>query len=132
MERTLAPPQNSPFVLISFSLSTSTRVMATTLSRHGNYARPPKSLPISPPTKTSNAYHHPLTRAAALDPELDETSTIYSSSRSGGTFSDISGDDYASSYKRGGIDVMDELSERMNTVFDPSNMDRMVARQAQG
>lgn len=63
-------------------------------------------------------------------PELSDTSTISGRSRkSGGTFSDIS-DDYESRLP-GGIDVMDELSDRLNTVFDPIKMDRSIARQAQ-
>lgn len=62
-------------------------------------------------------------------PELDETSTIYSSGRRSGTLSDIS-DDYESRYHPG-IDVMDELSDRMNSVFDPTKMDRVIVKQAQ-
>lgn len=64
-------------------------------------------------------------------PELSDAGTIYSRT-SGGTYSDISGsDDYESRYNAGGIDVMDELSERMNSVFDPMKMDRSIVRQAQ-
>lgn len=63
-------------------------------------------------------------------PELSDTSTVYSSRRSGGTLSDVS-DDYESRYQSSGIDVMDELSERMNNVFDPMKMDRSIVRQAQ-
>ena len=104
--------------------------MAATLSRHhGNYARPQKTLPITMPTKKSATYNHPVSRVAMSPPELSETSTIYSSRRSGGTLSDIS-DEYESRYPPG-IDVMDELSERMNSVFDPMKMDRSIARQAQ-
>ena len=61
-------------------------------------------------------------------PELSDAGTVYSRT-SGGTYSDIS-DDYDSRYKPG-IDVMDELSERMNTVFDPMKMDKSIVRQAQ-
>ena len=63
-------------------------------------------------------------------PELSDAGTVYSRT-SGGTYSDIGGsDDYESRYPPG-IDVMDELSERMNTVFDPLKMDKSIARQAQ-
>lgn len=104
--------------------------MAATHSRHhGNYARPQKTLPITMPTKTSTTYNHPVSRVAMSPPELDETSTVYSSRRSGGTLSDIS-DDYESRY-HSGIDVMDELSDRMNSVFDPTKMDRSIVKQAQ-
>ncbi|KAK5069815.1 hypothetical protein LTR64_008002 [Lithohypha guttulata] len=105
--------------------------MAATLTRHhGSYARPQKTLPIAmPSTKTPSAYSRPVSRVALEPPELSDTSTVYSSRRSGGTLSDIS-DEYESRLP-GGIDVMDELSERMNTVFDPMKMDRSIARQAQ-
>lgn len=105
--------------------------MAATHSRHhGNYARPQKTLPITMPTKTSTTYNLPVSRVAMSPPELDETSTIYSSGRRSGTLSDIS-DDYESSRYHSGIDVMDELSERMNSVFDPTKMDRVIVKQAQ-
>lgn len=104
--------------------------MATSLSRrHGNYARPSTTLPITMPTKTSKTYNHPVSRVAMSPPELDEVNTIYSSRRSGGTLSDIS-DDYESRYPDG-IDVMDELTDRMNSVFDPTKMDRSIVKQAQ-
>lgn len=105
--------------------------MAATLSRHhGNYARPQKTLPITMPTKKSTTYSHPTTRVAMSPPELSDAGTVYSRT-SGGTYSDISGsDEYESRYPPG-IDVMDELSERMNTVFDPLKMDKSIARQAQ-
>lgn len=82
------------------------------------------------PTKTSPTYNIPVSRVAMSPPELDETSTIYSSGRRSGTLSDIS-DDYESSRYHAGIDVMDELSERMNSVFDPTKMDRVIVKQAQ-
>lgn len=104
--------------------------MAAALSRHhGNYARPQKTQPITMPTKASTQYNYPMSRVAMSPPELSDTSTVYSSRRSGGTLSDLS-DDYDSRYPAG-IDVMDELSERMNNVFDPIRMDKSIARQAQ-
>lgn len=112
-------------------------IMATTSVRRGNYARvPQKTLPITMPTKAP-ASSQPLSRIAMSPPELSDTSTIYSRS-TGGTFSDRSS--YAESHSsrgysaRGypsGIDVMDELSDRMNSAFDPIRMDRSMARQAQ-
>lgn len=63
-------------------------------------------------------------------PELSDAGTVYSRT-SGGTYSDISGSDEYESRYPAGIDVMDELSERMNSVFDPVKMDRSIVRQAQ-
>lgn len=62
-------------------------------------------------------------------PELDDASTVYSKGgRSGGTFSDIS-DDFSS---RGpGIDVMDELTDGISRIWDPTKMDRLVVKQTQ-
>jgi len=104
--------------------------MATTLSRHhGNYARPQKTLPITMPTKNSKTYT-PQTRVALEPPEISDTSTTYSRSRSDGTFSDIS-NDYESSRYPTAIDVVDELTDRMDKVWDPTKMDKSIARQAQ-
>lgn len=64
-------------------------------------------------------------------PEISDTSTVYSSRRSGGTLSDIS-DDYESSRYPTAIDVMDELTDRMDKIWDPTKkMDKSIARQAQ-
>lgn len=90
------------------------------------------------PTKAP-AYHHPVGRVGISPPDLPDSSTVYSGSgRSGGTFSERgssyaeshSSRDYGSRYGSG-IDVMDELSDRMDRAFDPITMDRSIARQAQ-
>src|SRR4051812_23929863 len=102
--------------------------MAATLSRHhGNFARPQKTLPIQMPAKSSSK-HNPVSRVAMSPPELSETSTVYSSRRSGGTLSEIS-DDCESRYPTD-INVMDQLNERMETLWNPTNMDKMIAGQA--
>lgn len=104
--------------------------MAATLSRHhGNYARPQKTLPIQMPAKPSSpTYNHPVSRVALPPPELSDASTVCSTHRSGGTFSEIS-DDYESRYPTD-INVMDQLNERMETLWNPTNMDKMIANQA--
>ena len=68
-----------------------------------------------------------MSRVALEPPELPDTSTVYSRG-SGGTFSDIS-DDYDSRYPTD-INVMDQLSDRMEKMWDPTRMDRMIAGQA--
>lgn len=62
-------------------------------------------------------------------PEISDTSTVYSGRRSG-TLSDIS-DDYESARYPTAIDVMDELTDRMDKVSDYTKMDKAIARQAQ-
>ncbi|KAK5940296.1 hypothetical protein PMZ80_007716 [Knufia obscura] len=103
--------------------------MATLSRHHGNYARPQKTLPITMPTKTSTAYNAPVSRVAMSPPEISDTSTVYSGRRSG-TLSDIS-DDYESARYPTAIDVMDELTDRMDKVSDYTKMDKAIARQAQ-
>lgn len=61
-------------------------------------------------------------------PELSETSTVYSSRRSGGTLSDIS-DEYDGRIPTD-INVMDQLNERMEKLWDPTGLDKTLAGQA--
>ena len=115
--------------------------MATTsYSRHPtSYATHQRTLPISMPPGKAPIYSYPQSRVAD-SPELSDTSTSYSSRGvSAGSYSvrsgsshggSHSGGDYES-YRRPGIDVVDELTERMNSAFDPIRMDRSLAKQAQ-
>lgn len=69
-------------------------------------------------------------------PELSETSTIYGSRRSGGTFSDVSPYSDSRSGRESSrnavdIDIDEELSYRLKDAFDPITLDRSVAKQAQ-
>jgi len=87
------------------------------------------------------AYDYPVSRVA-MSPELSDSSTTYSSSRhsgmSAGSYSargstyaaSQSSDDYSYN-SQSGVDVVDMLSERMNSAFDPLKMDTSLARQAQ-
>jgi hypothetical protein len=61
-------------------------------------------------------------------------SSTYSGRSSGRSYSALSSD-YAASqssdYDNSGVDIVDMLSERMNTAFDPIRMDKSLVRQAQ-
>ncbi len=112
--------------------------MATHVSRHPtSYATPHKTLHITMPPKTPT-YSTPFSRAMS-PPEMSDTSTSYAGSRtSAGSYSarssyapSHSGSDYDSYASHPGVDVMDVLSEKMNTAFDPIRMDRSLVNQAQ-
>jgi biogenesis of lysosome-related organelles complex 1 subunit KXD1 len=91
------------------------------------------------PTGKGPIYTTPQPRAADYT-EMSDTATSYHSSRtSAGSYSIRSGSSSAGShsgsdyerYTAAGIDVVDELSDRMNFAFDPIRMDKSLARQAQ-
>ena len=104
--------------------------MATTASRaYASYAPSHKTLPITMPSKTP-PYHYPLSRVALSPPEMSDSST-YSASRSSGRSYSARSSDYDSYNSASGVDVVEMLSERMNTAFDPIRMDQSLARQAQ-
>jgi hypothetical protein len=122
---------------------TSHLIMATTAySRHPvSYASHQKTLPFTMPTGKAPVYTQPISRVAE-PAEYSDTSSSYTSSRgrSAGSYSvgsrsiyesSQSGGDYVSNCAPGGIDVVDELSERMNSAFDPIRMDRSLAKQTQ-
>ena len=102
----------------------------TTTAYRQHYALPrDKTLPISMPRKATRDPYQGKSIAMS-PPEASE----YSSSRSGPSYSarsstyarsDYDGDSYS------GVDVMDNLSERMNRAFDPITMDKSLAKQAQ-
>jgi hypothetical protein len=117
--------------------------MATSAySRHPvSYATHQKTLPVTMPSGKTPIYSQPLSRVNDAS-EYSDTSSSYVSSRGGssGSYSVGSrssyagshvGGDYESHYSRGGIDVVDELSDRMNSAFDPIRMDKSLAKQAQ-
>ena len=112
--------------------------MATTASRHyTSYATPTKTLPITMPSKTP-AYNYTVSRVPMSPPEMSDSSTYGGSRSSGRSYSARSSDyaasqssDYDSYNPHSGVDVVDMLSERMNSAFDPIRMDKSLARQAQ-
>ena len=100
-----------------------------------------KTLPVTMPPGKAPAYTQPTSRVVDA-PDFSDTSSSYASSRGGssGSYSVVShssyapshvSGDYESRYSRGGIDVVDELSDRMNSAFDPIRMDRSLVKQAQ-
>ena len=111
--------------------------MATTASRHYAYPTAHKTLPITMPSKAP-AYHYPVSRGGLSPPEMSDSST-YSGSRSSGPSYSVRSSDYAASHgsdydsytSHSGVDVVDMLSERMDSAFDPIGMDKSLARQAQ-
>src|SRR5271163_2312776 len=112
--------------------------MATIASRHHGYATPQKTLPITMPSKAP-AYHHPGPRIPPMSPpELSDSSSYRPSRFSGGSYSARSSSSYAPSHTseydsynpNSSVDIMDTLSERMNSAFDPIKMDKSLARQA--
>jgi biogenesis of lysosome-related organelles complex 1 subunit KXD1 len=116
--------------LLLYHALTPTTTMATTASRpYASYATSHKTLPITMPSKTP-AYHYPVSRVALSPPEMSDSST-YSGSRSSGRSYSALSNDYDSYSSASGVDVVDMLSDRMNTAFDPIRMDQSLARQAQ-
>lgn len=113
--------------------------MAATSRRHYSYApAPQKTLPITMPSKAP-AYHYPVSRIAMSPPEMSDSSTTYSGSRSSGqsysarssSYAASQSSDYDSYNSASGVDVVDMLSERMNSAFEPIRMDKSLAKQAQ-
>jgi hypothetical protein len=113
--------------------------MATAAPRHySSYATPHKTLPITMPSKAP-AYHYPVSRVVAMSPPEMSDSSTYSGGRSSGRSYSARSSDYAASQSsdydsynsHSGVDVVDMLSERMNTAFDPIRMDKSLARQTQ-
>jgi hypothetical protein len=65
-------------------------------------------------------------------PEYSDASTTAGSRSSGGlTFSSASGDYESISASYSGVDVVDVLNDRMQNSFDPTPLDRGLAKQAQ-
>jgi biogenesis of lysosome-related organelles complex 1 subunit KXD1 len=113
--------------------------MAATSRRQYSYApASQKTLPISMPSKAP-AYHYPVSRIAMSPPELSDSSTYRSGSRSSGqsysarssSYAPSQHSDYDSYNSASAVDVVDMLSDRMNTAFEPIRMDKSLAKQAQ-
>jgi len=113
--------------------------MAATSRRQYSYApAPQKTLPITMPSKAP-AYHYPVSRIAMSPPEMSDSSTTYSGSRSSGqsysarssNYAASQSSDYDSYNSASGVDVVDMLSERMNSAFEPIRMDKALAKQSQ-
>lgn len=89
----------------------------------GPYYQHASALPISVPSKApTSANYYPVSRIAGSPPEISDASTTTGSAT--GEF-----DSSLSSYPS--VDVIEMLSDRMANVFDPSRLDKGVAKQAQ-
>lgn len=95
----------------------------------------PAALPMNMPSKApAPASMYPVSRVPGSPPDYSDASTTAGSRTSGGlTFSSAgaSGDYDCSSVSYSGVDVVDVLSDRMQHAFDPTPLDKGVAKQAQ-
>lgn len=90
--------------------------------------------PMNVPAKAPGpASMYPVSRLSGSPPEASDTSTTAGSRTSGFSFTSgsISGDYETSSASYSGVDVVDVLSDRMQDTFDPTPLDRGLAKQAQ-
>ncbi|PGH00068.1 hypothetical protein AJ80_09229 [Polytolypa hystricis UAMH7299] len=85
----------------------------------GHYSSLPIAMPAKAPTGT-NLY--PISRVAGSPPEVSDVST---------TTGSASGEFDSSNGGYSGVDIIDTLNDRMSNVFDPSRLDKGVAKQAQ-
>lgn len=110
-----------------YLLSLQSVIMAT--SRH--YYQP-AAYPIHAPSKApAPAGLYPISRVPGSPPSLSDASTTVGSRSSGGLTFSSAGDYDSSSASYSGVDVVDVLSDRMQDAFDPTPLDKGLARQAQ-
>ncbi|KAJ5228272.1 hypothetical protein N7519_011213 [Penicillium mononematosum] len=85
----------------------------------------------APSKAPASASLYPISRVSGSPPDFSDASTTAGSRSSGGlTFS--SAGEYDSSFASySGVDVVDVLSDRMQDAFDPTPLDKGLARQAQ-
>ncbi|WEW54951.1 hypothetical protein PRK78_000378 [Emydomyces testavorans] len=94
--------------------------MATAFRPHVNQHN--SSLPINMPSKApAGANYFPISRIAGSPPEISDVSTTTGSASD----FDVSSSGYS------GVDVIDTLNDRMSNVFDPSRLDKGIAKQTQ-
>ncbi|KAJ5594778.1 domain KxDL [Penicillium hispanicum] len=95
----------------------------------------PSAVPMSMPSKApAPANMYPISRVPGSPTDFSDASTTAGSRTSGGlTFSSAgaSGDYESSAASYSGVDVMDVLSDRMQDAFDPTPLDKSLAKQAQ-
>ena len=103
-------------------------VMATQRHYYQPTAYPYHHAPSKAPASASL---YPISRVSGSPPDFSDASTTAGSRSSGGlTFS--SAGEYDSSFASySGVDVVDVLSDRMQDAFDPTPLDKGLARQAQ-
>ncbi|KAJ5104134.1 hypothetical protein N7532_004663 [Penicillium argentinense] len=94
----------------------------------------PSAHAINMPSKApAPASLYPISRVPGSPPDYSDASTTAGSRTSGGlTFSSAGASgDYESSASYSGVDVVDVLSDRMQDAFDPTPLDKGLAKQAQ-
>lgn len=95
----------------------------------------PTAYPMNMPSKAPvPASMFPISRVPGSPPDYSDASTTAGSRTSGGlTFSSAgaSGDYESSSTSYSGVDVVDILSDRMQDAYDPTPLDKGLAKQAQ-
>ena len=104
------------------------------MATQGHYYQP-SAHPINMPSKApAPASMYPVSRVPGSPPEFSDASTTAGSRTSGGlTISSAggSGEYETSSAAYSGVDVVDVLSDRMQDAFDPTPLDKGLAKQAQ-
>ncbi|CAG8366534.1 unnamed protein product [Penicillium salamii] len=93
----------------------------------------PAAYPYHAPSKApAPAALYPISRVPGSPPSYDDASTTAGSRSSGGlTFSSAGRSYESSSASYSGVDVVDVLNDRMQDAFDPTPLDKGLARQAQ-
>jgi hypothetical protein len=111
---------------VSYQLTTSS-AMAT----HRHYYQPAAAMHM-PSKAPAPASMYPVSRMPGSPPDYSDASTTAGSRSSGGlTFSSAGGEYDTSSASYSGVDVVDVLNNRMQNSFDPTPLDRGLAKQAQ-
>ncbi|KAJ5132830.1 hypothetical protein N7448_006988 [Penicillium atrosanguineum] len=101
------------------------------MATHRHYYQPAAAMHI-PSKAPAPASMYPVSRMPRSPPEYSDASTTAGSRSSGGlTFSSAGGDYDSSSASYSGVDVVDVLNNRMQNSFDPTPLDRGLAKQAQ-
>ncbi|KAJ6115868.1 domain KxDL [Penicillium sp. IBT 18751x] len=101
------------------------------MATHRHYYQPAAAMHM-PSKAPGPANMYPVSRMLRSPPEYSDASTTAGSRSSGGlTFSSAGGDYDSSSASYSGVDVVDVLNERMQNSFDPTPLDRGLAKQAQ-
>lgn len=85
----------------------------------------------APSKAPASAAMYPISRVPSSPPDFSDASTTAGSRSSGGLTFSSAGDYETSSASYSGVDVVDVLSNRMQDAFDPTPLDKGLARQAQ-
>ncbi|EEP82379.1 conserved hypothetical protein [Uncinocarpus reesii 1704] len=94
--------------------------MAATFRPHAGQAT--STLPINMPSKApASTNYFSISRVAGSPPEISDVSTTTGSASD----FDVSSSGYS------GVDVIDTLNDRMSNVFDPTRLDKSIAKQTQ-